>query len=174
MAPEDGSALMVFTFARGSNLQVAADSALLQLGVTVQERQSVTINGLPAIACVSVQTGQDQSTGQQVSNQLLSYFFNLDNNFYVLHGLTGATNFSKVFPTMQASMKSFSRLTDASKINVKPDLLHVKKAPKTAALSEIFRTFGMPADKYKELALLNNMELTDQVQAGQLIKTVGK
>ncbi len=174
MAPTDGSALMVFTFAQGSNLQVAADSTLLQLGVTVQERQSVTVNGLPAIATVSVQTSQDQSTGQQVSNQLLSYFFNLDNRYYVLHGLTSGANFTKVFPTMQTSMKSFARLTEASKINVKPDYLRLRKAPKTAALSEIFRTFGMPADKYKEYALLNNMELTDQVQTGQLIKTVGK
>ncbi len=174
MAPTDGSALMVFTFAQGSNLQVAADSTLLQLGVTVQERQSVTVNGLPAIATVSVQTSQDQSTGQQVSNQLVSYFYNLDGNYFVLHGLTGSANFSKVFPTMQAAMKTFARLTEASKINVKPDLLRVKQVARTTTLQEAFRSFGVPADKYKEVAFLNNMELTDQVQTGQLIKTVGK
>lgn len=174
MAPTDGSALMVFTFAAGNSLQTAADSTLMQLGVTVQERQSVTVNGLPAIATVSVQTSQDQSTGQQVSNQLLSYFFNLDNRYYVLHGLTSGTNFTKVFPTMQASMKSFARLTDASKINVKPDLLRVKKATRTTTLSDYFRTMGVPADKYAEYALLNNMALSDQVRVGQFVKIVSK
>ena len=174
MAPADGSALMVFTFAPGSNLQVAADSALLQLGVTVQERANVTVNGLPAIAAVSIQTGQDQSTGQQVSNQLLSYFYNLDGNFFVLHGLSSSQNFSKLFPVMQMSMTSFGRLTDASKINVKPDYLRVKKVARAATLAETFRTLGVPADRYNELALLNNMELTDRLAAGQLIKIVSK
>ncbi|HNZ68410.1 MAG: M48 family metalloprotease [Prolixibacteraceae bacterium] len=174
MAPKDGSALMVFTFARGSNLQIAADSTLLQLGVTVQERQSTTVNGLPAIATVSVQTSQDQSTGQQVSNQLLSYFYNLDGNFYVLHGLAGSANFAKLFPTMQGAMKTFARLTDASKINVKPDLLRVKQVARTSTLQEAFRTLGIPADKYQEYAFLNNLELTDQVQSGQMIKIVTK
>ncbi len=174
MAPADGSALMLFTFAPGSNLQVAADSALLQLGVTVQERQNVTVNGLPAIATVSIQTGQDQSTGQQVSNQLLSYFYNLDGKFFVLHGLASSQNFSKLFPVMQMSMTSFGRLTDASKINVKPDYLRVKKVTRAGTVAETFRTLGVPADRYNELALLNNMELTERLAVGQLIKIVSK
>lgn len=174
MAPADGSALMLFTFVPGSNLQVAADSALLQLGVTVQERQNVTVNGLPAIATVSVQTGQDQSTGQQVSNQLLSYFYNLNGSFFVLHGLSTSQNFSKLFPVMQASMSSFARLTDASKINVKPDYLRVKKVAKAGTVAETFKALGVPADKYKEVAFLNNMELTDRLAAGQMIKIVSK
>lgn len=174
MAPADGSALMVFTFARGSSLQAAADSTLMGLGVTVKEKQAVTVNGLPAIAAVSVQTGQDQSTGAQVSNQLLSYFFNLNGSFFVLHGLTSSQQFSKYFNTMQASMKSFAKLTDASKINVKPDVLKVRKATRTSTLAEFFKTAGVPTSKYAEFALLNNMELTDQVQTGQMVKIVSK
>ncbi len=174
MAPADGSAMMVFTFARGNSLQAAADSTLLGLGVTVQERQSITVNGLPAIAAISVQTGQDQSSGAQISNQLLSYFFNLNGSFFVLHGLTSSELFSKHFNTMQASMRSFAKLTDASKLNVKPDLLRIKKTTRTSTLGEFFRTMGVPSDKYAEFALLNNMELSDQVQAGQLVKIVSK
>jgi predicted Zn-dependent protease len=75
---------------------------------------------------------------------------------------------------MQGAMKTFARLTDASKINVKPDLLRVKQVARTSTLQEAFRTLGIPADKYQEYAFLNNLELTDQVQSGQMIKIVTK
>ena len=101
--------------------------------------------------------------------------FDDDNgSFFVLHGLSTSQNFSKLFPVMQASMSSFARLTDASKINVKPDYLRVKKVAKAGTVAETFKALGVPADKYKEVAFLNNMELTDRLAAGQMIKIVSK
>jgi predicted Zn-dependent protease len=57
---------------------------------------------------------------------------------------------------------------------VKPDYIRVKKVAKAATLAEIFKSFNVPADKFKEYALMNNVELTDQVPVGKLIKIVGK
>jgi predicted Zn-dependent protease len=42
------------------------------------------------------------------------------------------------------------------------------------SLADAFSYSGVPQDKYKELALLNDLELTDQVTAGKLIKIVGE
>jgi hypothetical protein len=41
-------------------------------------------------------------------------------------------------------------------------------------LKAALQNFGMPADRFDELALLNGMLLTDQVSKGMLIKVVGK
>ncbi|HOY52084.1 MAG TPA: hypothetical protein PLX49_09970, partial [Prolixibacteraceae bacterium] len=59
-------------------------------------------------------------------------------------------------------------------INVKPDYLRVKKAPRAGTVAETFRALGVPAGKHEELAFLNNMALTDRLTAGQLIKIVSK
>jgi predicted Zn-dependent protease len=71
-------------------------------------------------------------------------------------------------------MASFSKLTDASKINVKPKRIQVKRVPRNESLSDAFAYFGVPQAQYKELALLNDLELTDQVTSGKLIKVIGE
>jgi len=75
---------------------------------------------------------------------------------------------------MKSTMGSFAQVSNPAKLVVKPDYLRVKKVTKTAVLSDVFKSYGVPADKYKEYALLNNLELTDQVPAGKLIKIVAK
>lgn len=174
MAPADGKALIVFSFATGNSLQEAAQSALQAMEVTVQESKSLTVNGMNAVAAVSQQVSQDQSTGQQVATQILSYFIDYGGTYYVFHGLSAAADFNTYFNTLQSTMASFAKLTDQSKINVQPNYLRVKKVTRTATLADAFRTLGVPSEKYTEYALLNALELTDQVQSGKLIKIVSK
>jgi predicted Zn-dependent protease len=174
MAPEDGSALMVFTFASQKNLENAADTTLAQLGLTLSEEKKATVNGMPAIATVSKQVSQDQSTGQQSTNMVLSYFIQYSPYIYVFHGVTSEENFSKYISAFESSMKTFNRLTEASKINVNPTKVLIKKVVKTGTLANAFTYYGVPQAKMEEIALLNNMELTDNVQAGKLIKVIGQ
>lgn len=174
MAPADGKALVIFTLANQNTLQAAADSTISQLGLTVLESMKTSVNGMPAIAAVSKQVSQDQSTGQQSSINVLSYFIQYGNYFYVFHGLSSEADFKNYFSTFEATSKTFSKLTDASKINVKPTKLLVKKVAKAGTLADAFKYYRIQEDKMKELALLNNMELTDRVAAGKLIKVIGK
>ena len=71
-------------------------------------------------------------------------------------------------------MKTFAKLTDASRINVKPKRVFVKKAPRAGTLASTLSYFNMPQAMMEELALLNNMELNDQVPAGKNIKIVSE
>ena len=71
-------------------------------------------------------------------------------------------------------MLTFNRLTETSKINVKPRRVYVKKVQRTGTLASAFSYYGMSQDMMNELALLNDLELTDQVQAGKLIKIVSE
>jgi predicted Zn-dependent protease len=174
MAPKDGNAMIVFTLAQGSNLQTAADSGLMSMGVTVLEKQAVKVNGLPAVSAVSTKVNTDQTNGTQSTIQILSYFIEFNKNFYAFHGVSSQANFTIYLPFLKFTMTSFSPVTNPAKLVVKPDYLRVKKVSKAATLSDTFKSFGIPVDKYNEYALLNDMELSDNVPVGKLIKIVGK
>lgn len=173
MAPADGKALMVFTFAEGSSLDEAASTSLQKLDLKPQESFRTTINNMPAIMALSEQTNQDQATGEQQSNMITSCFIDYNNTYYVFHGVTAEADYNTYKELFMSGMGSFSVLTDPSKLNRKPVRILVKRVQQTGTLAEVFRNYGVQQDKMQELALLNNLELTDRVQAGKLIKITG-
>ncbi|HOS72628.1 MAG TPA: M48 family metalloprotease [Bacteroidales bacterium] len=173
MAPADGKALMIFTLASQKTLQNAADTTLAALGLTLLESKNVSVNGLQARATISRQVSQDQSGGQ-ASNLVLSYFIQYSPVIYVFHGVSAEADFNNYFNTMESSMQTFARLTDPSKLNVKPTRLLVKRVPGTATVSATLSSLGVPQDKLQEIALLNNLELNSTIQAGRLIKVTGQ
>ncbi len=171
--PPDGKALELFTLARQKTLEAAADSTIQQYGLTLQGSKRATVNGLNAIITQCKQAVQDQNTGATSTNMVYSYFISYNNMIYVFHGVTTDTDFNSFVPLFDSSMASFSRLTDASKINVKPKRVLVRQVQRTGTFADALRYFNVPQGKYNELALLNDLELTEQVQSGKLIKIIG-
>jgi len=174
MAPEDQKALMIFTLANERVLKAAADSTLKRLGLVLSDSKQITVNGLPAIATVSKQVMKDQNTGAESANFVLSYFIQYTGYIFVLHGVTAEADFAAFRSPFESSMNSFSALTDAAKINVKPTKLLIKKVVKTGTMSNALTYYGVKQDKLAEVALLNDIELTAQVPAGKLIKVLGE
>jgi predicted Zn-dependent protease len=172
--PDDGKALMLFTLSNQKSLQAAADTALAQYGLQLQRSERRTVNGLPAIITLSKQQSQNQQTGQVSTNMVLSYFIEYGSGIYMFHSVSTEADFASYSTTMEASMKTFAQLTDASRINVKPKRVWVKKAPRTGTLASTLSYYNMPQGMMDELALLNNMELNDQVPAGKFIKIVSE
>jgi predicted Zn-dependent protease len=172
--PSDGKALILFTLSSQKTLETAVDSTMAQYGLSIQGSKRISVNGLSAIMTQSKQTSQDQSTGTTSTNLVLSYFINYSNMIYVFHGVSTETDFNSYTSIFNSAMSSFSKLTEASKINVKPKKIHIVKAQKAGTLSDAFAYYRVPQAQYKELALLNNIELTDQVKTGKLIKIIGE
>ena len=104
MGPEDGKALMVFTLSRQKTLQNAADTTLQQLGLTLLETKNTTVNGMQAKATVARQVNQDQQSGQQTSNMVLTYFIQYSPYIYVFHGVSAEADFNAYFKMMESSM----------------------------------------------------------------------
>lgn len=174
MAPADGSALVIFLLSGQKTLKAAADTALAQYGLTLVNSKNVTVNTLPGLATLSTQTSQDQNTGATSTNRILSYFISYNNMIYMFHGVTADANFNNCAAAFESTMASFAKLTDASKINVTPNKINVKSVTKAGTAAQAFAALGVPQDKLAEIALLNNMELTDKVAVGKLVKVVGK
>lgn len=174
IVPSDSKALILFTLSSQKTPDAAADTAIAQIGLTQQKREKKNINGLPAVSTLSKQTVQDQSTGVNQTNLILSYFINLDNKIYVFHGVSAEADFNSYSKYFESTMEGFSRLIDASKINVKPKRIHVVKVQKPGTLADAFNYYKVPQKQFNELALLNDIELTGQVQTGKLIKIIGE
>ena len=122
----------------------------------------------------SKQVQQDQSTGATSTNLVLSYFISHGGLIYVFHGVSTEADFNTYATTMNTAMATFSNLTDASKINVKPKRINVVKVARAGTLADAFAYFRVPQAQQAELALLNDMELNDKVAVGKLLKIVGQ
>jgi predicted Zn-dependent protease len=172
ITPPDQKALMLFTLSNQKSLEAAVDTTIVQYGLTLQGSKRITVNGLQAIMIQCKQTSQDQSTGATQTNMVLSYFISHGGLIYVFHGVSTEADFNSYAGTMNLSMTTFSDLTDPAKINVKPKRINIVTVQRTGPLSDAFAYYRVPQTQYKELALLNDLELMDQVPIGKLIKII--
>ena len=174
MYTPDGKAIMIFTLAPKGTLEEAAKATLQQLEVNLLESKRTTVNGMPAVSAISYQASQNPSTGQQDTVMVMSYFIDDNGTNYAFHGVTAQADFNTYARIFEPTMGSFDKLTDPSKLNRQPKKIRIKKVQSTGTLASALRSFGVQQQKeLEDLAFLNNMELTDQVAAGTLIKTVG-
>ncbi|MDZ7634707.1 MAG: hypothetical protein U5L72_09935 [Bacteroidales bacterium] len=170
--PSDGKALILLTLSNQKSLQAAADSTLAQYGLQPQRAERRTVNGMPAIVALSKQENKNQSTGAVSVTTVLSYFIEYGTTYYVLHSVSSEADFPNYANIMESSMKTFAKLTDSYRINVKPQRVYVKKVQRTGTLESALSYYGMKQVKMQELALLNNLDLNDRCRQENLFKIV--
>jgi predicted Zn-dependent protease len=190
MVEPNQKAMMILTLAQGATLEEAAQNTAKQLNLNVLRSENKTINGLPALMLASeVKTAQEiqqqqgqgmkaNSTGQAQTatpkTAVLSYFISYNNAIFVIHGVALDTEFGNYLTTFRSTMEGFSILTDASKINVQPDHIRLKTAPRNTTFAELMTLWNVPQKRQEETAILNSMYMTTMVTSGTLIKTIGK
>ena len=176
MAPKDGKAMMTFTIAQGNSLEAAAQSILQKYKLQQVEARRVTVNGLPALAMVADQQPQQQQQQQQQQQVIrtLTYLIQYGGNIYSMMGITSAQSFNNYANAFTEVAQSFSELTDPSKLNRQPERVQIKPVPQTVPLAQALQSLGVPSARLEELAILNGMQLTDVVDRGTLIKTIGR
>jgi predicted Zn-dependent protease len=146
----------------------AVDRFVQNANAAVQSRGKLVVNGLQAEKVIA------RLVSEQDTLQAMSYFIAKGGTIYALHGLTGRNEFSQYSPTFSRTFDGFKNLDDPSKINVRPERLAVKTISKAGSLRTILKQFGAPESELENLAVLNGMQLEDNVRAGTLIKTVVK
>lgn len=176
MASADGNALMVLTLSAQKSLQAAAQEDAKQYSLVATDTRNTTINGLPAITVISDQVQQDQQTGKAVATgiKVATTFIQYNNNIYLLRGVTQAASFNTYSTTFGNVMKGFEPLTDAEKLNRKPERIKIVTLDRQMTLGEALKAQNMPANRHDELAILNGMQLKDVLAAGTLVKVVVK
>lgn len=169
LASKDGKALMLLMLAQGNSLQDAANTVLQQYKLQAVESRQVSVNGLNAIALVA-----DQPQQQGTALRTLSYLIQYGGAIYHLIGVSSINDFNNYVQLFTSVMQGFRELTDASKLNKKPERVRIKTVTQNTTLQQAFRQFGVPDKRMEEMAILNSMKLTDNVTQGTLIKVVGE
>jgi predicted Zn-dependent protease len=169
-ADKEGKALIMFTLGQGSSLQAAATAAMQQYKLQVVESQNTSVNGLPAMYVVADQVNPQQP---QATIRTISYFIQYNGSIYHFIGVSNLSTFNSYTSYFSNTMQNFRPLTDAAKLNKKPERIRIKTVGTSTTLSQALRDFGMPQSRLEELAILNGMKLTDNVAKGTLIKVTG-
>ncbi len=175
MADPAGKALLILMTAPGATLDEAAQAVAKQLSLQPTESRQTTINGFPAIVFVADQVQQDPQSGQQVAGvRVLGHIIQDGKTLYAILGVAAPADFPTYAPQFSSVAGAFRRLTDADKLNRQPERIRIKKLTLRSSLKQALTTAGISEKRLEELAILNGMPLNEQVNAGSLIKLVGK
>lgn len=175
MADPAGKALLILMTAPGTSLDEAAQGITKQMSLQPTDSRRLTINGFPALAFVADQVQQDPQTGQQVAGvRVMGHIIQDGKTMYALLGVAAPADFPSYQPQFSSVAEAFQRLTEADKLNRQPERIRIKKLALRSNLRQALTTNGVPEKRLEELAILNGMELNEQVNAGSLIKLVGK
>jgi len=168
MFNQEQNAVILFSMAPEKTPSAAANAFINESKAVVVKSERTQVNGMPAHRIIS-----DVSTEQGLI-RVLSYFIQKEKTVYVFLGYTGQARFDGYFSVFNQTMGRFKNLTDASKINVKPDHLAVKRTTTQGSLRQALGKFGGPQDKWEALAIINGMKLDDAVPGNTIIKIVVK
>ena len=170
-APSAGDAMIVLSAGDGSvSLDKAAQTLVDQFKLNVVNDKRENVNGFDAMAFIADQT--NEQTGQVL--RLMVYIIKYGTVNFNFIGVTDQKSFNSYSRLFENTFKGFRKLTDQSKINVKPERLKVRTVTKAGTLSSVLKSYNIPTARLNEFAILNGMQLSDQVQKGDLIKTVVK
>lgn len=173
MAPKDGRVMMIFTTAPQKTLQEAAQKNITVLNLTVLDSKRTTVNGFRTVAAISQQVTQNQQTGAQQIIKVMLYLIQYNEAILVFHGVSDDLDFNSYLRIFESTMINFDRLTEPSKMNVKPKRIKIVQVPAAGTLAQAFKIFKVHDNQMKELALLNNIELGYQVAKAKLFKIIG-
>lgn len=170
-APADGKALLSLSATQGT-LNDVRNKTITENNLQVIEQANTSVNGLNAISMLSDVAATNSNGQTSPALRVLTYLIEYNGLIYKMHGLAAQTDFNTYFSTFQSAMRSFSILTDQTKINKQPMKIKIVTANKTATLQQLLTEQGMPSNRLSELAILNGMELNETVATGTLFKSL--
>jgi predicted Zn-dependent protease len=168
MVSEEKDANILFSVSPFSSSREAAQVFTTNSGAQVIRSDAIQVNGLPSQRVISeIQT-------QQKAFKVMSSFVEKDGMVFILHGVTYRSSYPKYEATFDRTMKQFKALSDPKRIHVKPDRIRIRATRTSDTIGNALRTFGVPDEKLKEMALLNGRDLNQMIPSNTLIKVVEK
>jgi predicted Zn-dependent protease len=165
---EKQDAVILLMQEKAASVSGAADQFIQEANAVVLSRERLVVNGFQSEKVVA------RLISDQDTLRTMSYFIAKGEAVYTFHGMTGWKQYSRYSPTFSGTLGGFKNLDDPSKINVKPERLIVKTVTRAGSLKAILKQFGTPESDLEKQAVLNGMQLADNVSAGTLIKIVVK
>ncbi len=161
----NGKAVMEFAFSGEESAQAAGRAFSGQQGFQAADQQATTVNGNRAYAVTGTATTQQGELG------VLAYFIEYGGSVYRFMGLTSANAFGTYRDEFTSTFRSFSRLTDTQYLNRQPVRLDVVQTPRNATFQSLLSGRPTPTGMSEnELAIMNEVDLNQQIPAGTSLK----
>lgn len=148
--------------------QASVNEFLNQEGITTLEKSSTSTDGLPAYNAIA--TGQTED-GTQI--KFYVYALEYGGTIYRFLNYTNLDQFATYEPRFREITNGFSRLRDSNILNIQPVRLQAFKTNRSGTFESYLpdNFEGMPIEiTPKDLAILNQVELGDRIEAGTWIK----
>ena len=168
MVNENKDGIIIFSVATALSPKDAASKFVQANRASVLASDSIMVSGFPAQRIVS------DVRGESGTIRVVSYFIQRDKSIFYFHGLSKPPTFDKYLSTFERTMKGFKELTDPKKINVKPDRIRLRSTKTAGTVESNLRSMGIPKGDLDDLALLNGMELNENLPANTLVKVIEK
>ena len=157
-------AVVQLQFAQGTPTD-AARQFFSQQGMQQGQSSSSPVNGNPAYASYfQAQTQQGTVAG-------LVTFVSYGGNTYQIIGYTGASQLSSYDNLFRGVAGSFGALTDASALNVKPNVVDIVQTPSSMTLAQ-FNSRYPSVISLDELAIINQVTTSQTLPSGTRVKRV--
>lgn len=173
MASKDGKALSIFTLSQQKSIQAAKQEIIEKLKLQVQRDLDMKVGGFDAYGMVSKQVNEGQG-GQSQTLAVQTVLINYSGTIYVFHGVSDEKEFSKYEQSFDYIMTNFKRLTDPDRLNVKPERIDIVDVKQNGKLSQVLNSYKIPSKRHEEMAILNGMQVSQQLSKGSKIKIVKK
>lgn len=168
MANKGQTAGIQFTLAKEPTARSAADKFVAESGGKLADSDVTRTNGFVT------EIREIVIAGQQGDLRVLSYFIEKDKNVYLFHGFTNAGNFGKYRSTFKNTMSNFDRLRNRKARNVKPTRIKVVKVSRKTTLKDLLARHPSEEVTPEKLAIVNGMQLTDELKPGDRVKILTK
>jgi predicted Zn-dependent protease len=159
---------IIFSVASAASPNEAAAKFTQANRASVLASDSIHVNTFPAQRVVS------DVRGQSGTIRVVSYFIQRDKAIFYFHGLSNPSVFDKHLNTFERTMKGFKELTEPKRLNVKPDRIRLRTTKSSGTAESGFRSLGVPKEELDDMALLNGMDLKENLPANTLVKVIEK
>ncbi|MFT4603749.1 MAG: putative Zn-dependent protease [Rhodothermales bacterium] len=168
MVASDQASVIRFYLESGvSTAREAAEQFAAQEGVVVVQSGLGSAYGLPAQFVIV-----DAADGQGNTTRARAHFVQYNNQVYAFLGMAAQANYSERERGFIRTMQGFAPLRDPAVLNMQPSLIQVRPVARTAAFQSLIPPNGVAGFSAQELAIMNQVELGDQIPAGRRVKLV--
>lgn len=164
LANKDQSVVMIMSVDTNRTPQASVQAFLNQQGITTIKTGSTNKNGLNGFE------GYASATTQQGDVKIYLYAVSYNGNVYRFLDYTTPDKFDDEVGNFTRTAYGFNRVTDPSILNIKPVRLHIVEADRDTKFSDLLPK-QLPMDiKPEDVAILNQVSLSDMIPKGTPVK----
>lgn len=167
MENPDKTAAILFSTARQSSAAKAAEAFLTSQDVRLKRASTITVNGF------TTEVREVEFIRRKETFTVLAYFIEKDRRIFAFQSLAKASAFENNRSAFKHTMDNFDELKNREAAqNMQPTRIKIVKVKENSTLKQVLLQHPSTELSLEGLAILNGMNLSDAVKAGESIKTL--